>query len=78
MTAGGKGRRSGVDVAAIDKENTAGMMETYGFPIWFYPIFILVVVLFAVCTEWDPEFGRFNMVSTFLNIYSSQFTCKCN
>lgn len=57
MTAGGKGRRSGVDVAAIDKENTAGMMETYGFPIWFYPIFILVVVLFAVCTEWDPEFG---------------------
>ena len=51
MTAGGKGRRSGVDVAAIDKENTAGMMETYGFPVWFYPIFILVVVLFAVCTE---------------------------
>ena len=56
MTAGGKGRRSGVNVVDKDEERQ-GMLDTYGLPIWFYPIFILVIVLFAVCTEWDPEFG---------------------
>jgi hypothetical protein len=34
------------------------VFQKYGFPIWLYPIFILVIVLFAVCTEWDPEFGK--------------------
>ena len=58
MTAGGKGRRSGVNVVDKDEERQ-GMLDTYGLPIWFYPIFILVIVLFAVCTEWDPEFGEY-------------------
>jgi hypothetical protein len=59
MTAGGKGRRSGVNVADKDDFERAGFLETYGLPLWFYPIFILVVVLFYVCTEWDPEFGKY-------------------
>ena len=39
------------------KEKTA--FQVYGFPIWLYPVFILVIILFAVCTEWDPAFGKF-------------------
>jgi len=34
------------------------VLQVYGFPIWLYPIFILVVILFGVCTEWDPDFGE--------------------
>lgn len=33
------------------------LLDKYGFPIWLFPLFFLVVVLFAACTEWDPQFG---------------------
>jgi len=32
-------------------------LQVYGLPIWLYPTFVLVVILFGVCTEWDPLFG---------------------
>ena len=46
-------------MTAGGNDDQKGVLDTYGLPIWLYPIFILVVVLFAVCTEWDPEFGEY-------------------
>ncbi|KAL5249583.1 hypothetical protein ACHWQZ_G018454 [Mnemiopsis leidyi] len=37
--------------------DSAGLLETYGLPLWFYPVFILLVILFGVSTEWDPNFA---------------------
>ena len=57
-----------------DKEKT--VFQVYGFPIWLYPVFILVIILFAVCTEWDPAFGKFRFFIRLSKLYHREARAK--
>eukprot|EP00116_Pleurobrachia_bachei_P004671 sb/3464933/ len=48
----------GVSVETDGEKREAGMMETYGLPLWTYPLTIIFVILFAICVEWDPKFAE--------------------
>ena len=51
-------------MAGDRKDGEEGLLETYGLPLWFYPVFILAIILFGVCTELDPDYGKSRVFQT--------------